>query len=214
MIQGLIGKKIGMTQVFTDEGNVIPVTVVKAGPCLVIQKKIKENNELKKVQLGLVEERKIKNVVKPMKGHFEKAKVPPTRVLKEFFITDEGSEKINLGDNIKADIFKENENVVIEGTTKGKGFQGVVKRWNFAGGKKTHGSMHHRRPGSVGMCAYPGEVLKGQKMPGRMGGNTKSIKGINIVKVDIENNIILLKGSIPGFNGNYIYIMKESFKRS
>ncbi len=211
MIQGLIGKKIGMTQIFTDEGNVIPVTVVKAGPCLVIQKKINENNDLMKVQLGLVEEKKIKNVMKPMKGHFEKAKVPPTKVIKEFLISDDN---INLGDSIKVDIFEENENVVVEGTTKGKGFQGVIKRWNFAGGPKTHGSMHHRRPGSVGMCAYPGEVMKGQKMPGRMGGKTKSIKGINIVKVDLDNNILLLKGAVPGFNGNYIYIMKESFKRS
>ncbi len=211
MIQGLIGKKIGMTQIFTDEGNVVPVTVVKAGPCLVIQKKINENNSLKKIQLGLVEEQKIKNVNKPMKGHFDKAKVPPTRVIKEFFISEDN---VNPGDSVKADIFEENENVVVVGKTKGKGFQGVVKRWNFAGGKKSHGSMHHRRPGSVGMCAYPGEVIKGQKMPGRMGGKTKSMKGINIVKVDLENNILLLKGAIPGFNGNYIYIMKESFKRS
>jgi len=210
MIQGLIGKKIGMTQVFTDEGDVIPVTVIKAGPCLVIQKKINENNTLKKVQLGLVEEKKVKKVTKPMKGHFEKAKIPPTKIIKEFFVNN----NINPGDSIKADIFRENEKVVVVGKTKGKGFQGVVKRWNFAGGKRTHGSMHHRRPGSVGMCAYPGEVIKGQKMPGRMGGKIKSIKGINVVKVDINNNIILLKGAIPGFNGNYIYIMKESFKRS
>ncbi|MCK5055206.1 MAG: 50S ribosomal protein L3 [Candidatus Aminicenantes bacterium] len=208
MIQGIIGKKVGMTQIFTDEGGVIPVTVIKAGPCLVVQKKIKEHNEYIKVQLGFVEGEKVKKVNKAIAGHFGKAEVPPTNVLKEFFI-DENN--INVGDSIKVDIFEEKEKVNITGITKGKGFQGVVKRWNFRGGKATHGSMFHRRAGSTGMCAFPGKVIKGKKMPGRMGGKRKAVKGLNVVKVDTEKNLLLVKGAIPGFNGNYVYIFKDSF---
>jgi len=210
MIQGIIGKKVGMTQIFTDDGIVVPVTVIKAGPCLVVQKKIKENNPWMKVQLGFVEEKKVKGINKPMKGHFDKAKIPAAKVLKEFFIDDD---KIQVGETVKVDIFEENERVNIIGTTKGKGFQGVVKRWNFKGGRATHGSMFHRRPGSIGMCAYPGKVIKGKKLPGRMGGKQKTVKGINIVKVDVENNILVVKGAVPGFNGNYVYIQKDSFRR-
>lgn len=210
MIQGLIGKKLGMTQIFTDDGRVVPVTVIKAGPCLVVQKKIKENNPLMKIQLGFVEDKKVKKVNKAIKGHFDKAKVPPTRVLKEFFIDEDN---VKVGDAVKVDIFEEKERVNITGTTKGKGFQGVVRRWNFAGGSATHGSMFHRRPGSIGMCAYPGKVIKGKKMPGRMGGKVKTVKGLNVVKIDLENNILVVKGAVPGFDGNYIYIQKDSFKR-
>ncbi len=210
MIEGLIGKKIGMTQIFTEDGNVVPVTVIKAGPCLVVQKKSGKEKGENKVQLGYVEDKKVKNINKPMNGHFEKAKVPPVKVLKEFQIDDDD---LKAGDSIKADIFEEKETVKVSGDTKGKGFQGVVRRWNFAGGKSSHGSMHHRRPGSIGMCAYPGEVIKGQKMPGRMGGKRKTVKGVKVVRIDLERNIILLKGSIPGFNGNYVYVMKNSFKR-
>jgi len=210
MIEGLIGRKVGMTQVFTDEGSVIPVTVVKAGPCLIVQKKGENEKDLNKVQLGFVEDKKVKNVTKPLKGHFDKAKVPPTKLLREFGID---KDEHNVGDSIKVDIFEENEKVNIVGVSKGKGFQGVVKRWNFGGGKKTHGSMHHRRPGSIGMCAFPGEVIKGQKMPGRMGGKRKTVKGLKVVKIDVENNLILVKGAVPGFNGNYVYILKDSFKR-
>ena len=210
MIEGLIGKKVGMTQVFTDDGDVVPVTVVKAGPCLIVQKKGENEKDPKKVQLGFVEDKKVKKVTKPMMGHFDKAKVTPTKLLREFFIdTDEH----NIGDSVKVDIFEENEKISIVGVTKGKGFQGVVRRWNFGGGPKSHGSMHHRRPGSIGMCAFPGEVIKGQKMPGRMGGKRKTVKGLQVVKIDVENDLILVKGAVPGFNGNYIYILKDSFKR-
>jgi large subunit ribosomal protein L3 len=210
MINGLIGKKIGMTQIFTDDGQVIPVTVIKAGPCLVVQKKNKKETDKTRVQLGYVEEKKVKNVNKPVAGHFDKAKVPVTGVLKEFWLE---KDDFNVGDTIKADIFEEKEIVNVVGITKGKGFQGVVKRWNFSGGKATHGSMHHRRPGSVGMCAYPGKVIKGKKMPGRMGGRRKTIKGLRVEKIDLENNVILLRGAIPGYNGNYVTILKDSFKR-
>lgn len=210
MIQGIIGKKIGMTQVFTDDGQVVPVTVIKAGPCLVVQKKINENNPWKKVQLGLVEEKKVKPVNKPKQGHFDKAGVPAARVLKEFFIDEDN---VNVGDSVKVDIFEEKEKVSVAGTTKGKGFQGVVRRWNFRGGRATHGSMFHRRPGSIGMCAFPGKVLKGKKLPGRMGGKRKMVKGLNVVKVDTENNLLWVKGAVPGFNGNYLFVLKDSFKR-
>lgn len=211
MIQGIIGKKVGMTQIFTDEGKVVPVTVIKAGPCLVVQKKLKENNPWMKIQLGLVDDRKVKKTNKPLRGHFEKANVPPTKVLKEFFIDEDN---VNVGDSVKVDIFEENEQVSISGVTKGKGFQGVVKRWKFAGGRATHGSMFHRRPGSTGMCAYPGKIIKGKKMPGRMGGKRKTVKGIDIVKVDTDKNLLLVRGSVPGFNGNYIYITKDSFRKA
>jgi large subunit ribosomal protein L3 len=210
MIQGLIGKKVGMTQVFTDDGRVIPVTVIKAGPCLVVQKKIKEKNDLMKVQLGLVEERQVKRVTKPLHGHFEKAKVPPTRVLKEFFLDEDN---LTVGDPVRVDIFEENEQVSVSGITKGKGFQGVVRRWHFGGGKATHGSMFHRRPGATGQCAFPGKLHKGKKLPGRMGGKQKTVKGLHIVKVDPDHNLLMIKGAIPGYNGNYITIYKESFKR-
>lgn len=210
MIQGIIGKKVGMTQIFTDDGVVVPVTVIKAGPCLVVQKKEKENDSFIKVQLGLVEENRVKHVNKPMAGHFAKASVPPTLLLKEF-IAD--STAPNVGEMVKLDIFSEMETVNVTGTTKGKGFQGVMKRWGFGGGRASHGSMFHRRPGSIGMCAYPGKVLKGKKLPGQMGNKQKTVKGLKIVKIDLEKNLLLVKGAVPGFNGNYVFIKKESFRR-
>jgi large subunit ribosomal protein L3 len=209
MIQGLIGKKIGMTQMFDENGRVVPVTVIKAGPCLVVQKKIKEKDPWMKVQLGLVEDRKVKRVNKPLRGHFEKASVPPTKIMKEFLIDEDN---VNIGDSVKVDIFEENEAVSVSGITKGKGFQGVVKRWHFAGGRATHGSMFHRRPGSTGMCAFPGKVIKGKKMPGQMGGKRKTVKGLQVVKVDVDKNLLVVKGPVPGFNGNYVYIRKDSFR--
>lgn len=210
MIQGLIGKKIGMTQLFDDDGRVHPVTVIQAGPCVVVQKKSNGSEPRRKVQLGLVEDRKTKGITRPLKGHFDRAGVPPTKILREVFADDD---QISVGDTVKVDIFEEQETVNVVGTTKGKGFQGVVKRWNFAGGRATHGSMFHRRPGSTGMCAYPGEVHKGKKMPGRMGGKRKTVKGLRVVRVDAANNLILVHGAVPGFNGNYVMVLKDSFKR-
>lgn len=210
MIQGIIGKKVGMTQVYDDDGRVIPVTVIKAGPCLVVQKKIKQNNPYLKVQIGLVDDRKVKKVNKALQGHFQKANVPPTKVLSEFLVDDEN---VNVGDSVKVDIFEEKETVSVSGVTKGKGFQGVMKRWGFSGGRATHGSMFHRAPGSIGQCAFPSKVIKGKKMPGRMGGKQKTVKGIYVVKVDVDKNMLMLRGAVPGYNGNYVYIRKESFKR-
>lgn len=206
MIQGIIGKKMGMTQVFTDDGRVIPVTMIKAA-CVVIQKKALDGQPTK-VQLGFVEDKPVKHVSKPQKGHFEKAKVPPTRKLHEFLCS--GSE-VKVGDAVGADIFAESEIVNVLGTTKGKGFQGAVRRWGFAGGRASHGSMFHRAIGSAGSNTYPGEVIKGKRMPGRMGGKNRTIMGLEVVKVDKERNMLLVKGAVPGCKNNYLYIMKNSF---
>ncbi len=209
MIQGIIGKKIGMTQVFTDDGHVIPVTMIQAGPCLVIQRKGLPGRE-PRAQLGLVEPRQVKNVNKPQKGHFAKANVPPTRRLHEFALDDAGPK---VGDTVSVDIFSESEIVNVCGTTKGKGFQGVVKRHGYAGGRGSHGSMFHRAIGSAGSNTYPGEVIKGKGMPGRMGGRQRTIRGLEVVKVDKERNVLMVRGAVPGCNGNYLYVLKKSWKR-
>lgn len=209
MIQGIIGKKIGMTQIFTDDGRVIPVTMIQAGPCLVVQKK-SISGQKAKAQLGFVEPRPVKHVNKPRQGHFAKAKVPPTRRLHEFGLAET---EPNIGDTVGVEIFSEAEIVNVRGTTKGKGFQGVVKRHGFAGGRDTHGSMFHRQIGSAGSNTYPGEVIKGKGMPGRMGGKQKTVKGLEVVRIDKERNVIMVRGAVPGFNGNYIYVLKNSFKR-
>ena len=173
MIQGIIGKKIGMTQIFTDDGRVIPVTMIQAGPCLVVQKK-NIAGQTAKAQLGFVEPKPVKHVNKPLKGHFAKANVPPTRRLREFGLAET---EPNVGDTIGVDIFSESEIVNVCGTTKGKGFQGVVKRYGFAGGRDTHGSMFHRQIGSAGSNTYPGEVIKGKGMPGTHGRQAKDRQG-------------------------------------
>ncbi len=209
MIQGIIGKKIGMTQIFTDDGRVIPVTVIQAGPCLVVQKK-NIAKQRAKAQLGFVEPRPVKHVTKPQKGHFAKANVPPTRRLREFLLAED---EPKVGDTIGVDIFSESEIVDVCGTTKGKGFQGVVKRWGFSGGRDSHGSMFHRAIGSAGSNTYPGEVIKGKGMPGRMGGKQKTVRGLEVVRVDKEQNVLMVRGAVPGCNGNYLCVLKNSFKR-
>ncbi len=207
MIQGLIGKKLKVTQLFNADGRVIPVTILQAGPCIVVQKK----DQLQKVQLGLVEAKTVKRVTKPMQGHFKKAGVTPTRILREFYVED--AEKINVGDAVKVEIFSEKEVVNVVGTTKGKGFQGVVKRFGCHGGRDSHGSMFHRRIGSAGNNTFPAEVMKGKKMPGRMGGNRHTVRNLEVVRVDVENNQLWVKGAVPGYSGNYLMILKSSFKR-
>ena len=209
MIQGIIGKKIGMTQIFTDDGRVIPVTVIQAGPCLVVQKKSLAGKKAR-AQLGFVEPKPVKHVSKPQKGHFAKANVPPTRRLREFGLADD---EPNVGDTIGVDIFSESEIVNVRGTTKGKGFQGVVKRHGFSGGRDSHGSMFHRAIGSAGSNTYPGEVIKGKGMPGRMGGQLKTVRGLEVVRVDKEKNVLMVRGAVPGCNGNYLCVLKNSFKR-
>ncbi len=208
MKTGLIGKKLGMTQIFWMDGSVIPVTVIEAGPCPVIQKKEKGSCGYNAVQLGF-ERVKGKKVTKPLKGHFEKADKGYFRVLKEFR-TDSVSD-YELGQELKVDIFKVGDYVDIVGTSKGKGFAGVVKRYGFGGGGATHGSMFHRAPGSIGASAYPARVFKGQKMPGQMGNHRKVIQGLRIVGVSPAKNLLMIKGAVPG-SKNGVVLIKESIK--
>jgi large subunit ribosomal protein L3 len=210
MIEGLIGKKIGMTQSFDAEGNVIPVTVIKAGPCSVVQKKTSEKDGYSVLQLGLVEEKAAKNPPQPQVGHFKKSSVPPTRILREFRFADQAG--IKEGDQVLVDIFEPGEKVHVVGTSKGKGFQGVVKRWGFRGGRASHGSMFHRAPGSIGASSYPSRVTKGMKMGGHMGQDKITVRNLTVIQTDKENHLLMVKGAIPGPRGGYILIKKDNFE--
>ena len=196
MKKGLIGRKVGMTQIFDEKGNVIPVTVVELGPCTVTQKKTVENDGYNAVQLGF-EDKKVTRTNKPMKGHFDKANVAPKKVLKEFRLEDDSA--INVGDILKADIFAAGEKVDVVGTSKGKGTAGVIKRWNFSRLKETHGTGPvARHAGSLGACSDPSRVYKGKKLAGHLGAERVTIQNLDVVKVDAENNLIAIKGAIPG----------------
>ena len=204
MKKGIIGKKLGMTQLFDQNGNVVPVTVVEAGPCLVTFKKTLENDGYEAVQLGYGEI-KADKVNKPMKGHFAKNDVAPKRVLKEFRLDDISA--MNIGDVVKADIFAEGEVVDVTGTSKGKGYAGVIKRHGFSRLKMSHGTGPvARHGGSVGACSTPSRVYKGRKMAGHMGAVKSTIQNLAVVKVDAESNIIAIKGAIPGPKGGYVFI--------
>ena len=211
MIQGLIGKKVGMTQIFREDGTVIPCTVVKAGPCLVVQKKTAEKDGYDAIQLGLVEERAPRSVTKALKGHFEKATVAPMREIAEFRIA--AGDDFKPGDKVLADTFAENEHVDVEGYSKGKGFAGVVRRHHFAGGRATHGSMFHRAPGSIGPSAFPSRVYPGTRSSGRLGGRHATSKNVIVAKVDAENHLIYLCGPVPGARNSYVKIVRSSFSR-
>jgi large subunit ribosomal protein L3 len=204
-MDGILGRKVGMTQIFVEDGTAIPVTVIKAGPCLVVQRKTAKVDGYEAVQIGLVEERPAK-VSKPRAGHFKKAGVAPVRRVEEFDLTP--GEEMSAGDEVKVSIFQEKEWVDIVGTSKGKGFQGVMKRHNFAGGQGGHGSMFHRAPGSIGSSAYPSRVLKGMRMAGRMGGDRVTTKNLLIVKVDVEQNLIYVRGAVPGPRSGYLAIRR------
>ena len=196
MKKGLIGRKLGMTQVFDEKGKVIPVTVVELGPCAVVQKKTVENDGYNAVQLGF-EDKKVTRTNKPMKGHFDKANVAPKKVLKEFRLEDDSA--INVGDILKADIFAAGEKVDVVGTSKGKGTAGAIKRWNFSRLKETHGTGPvARHAGSLGACSDPSRVYKGKKLAGHLGAERVTIQNLDVVKVDAENNLIAIKGAIPG----------------
>ena len=210
MKKALIGKKIGMTQIFDENGVAIPVTVIEAGPCTVVQVKTTETDGYDAVQLGYGEVKENK-VNKPEKGHFTKGNVKPTKHLREFRV-DNASE-VKVGDEIKVDIFAEGDTVDIQGKTKGKGFQGVIKRHGQSRGPMGHGSMYHRRPGSMGSTSTPGRVFKGKKLPGHMGNTTVTIQNLKVVKVDTEKNAILVKGSVPG-NKGVILKIKDAVKAS
>ena len=216
MINGIIGKKVGMTQLFAADGTVTPVTVIKAGPCVVVQKKSAAGRDgYDAVQLGLVEDRpvKLKNVTKPMQGHFEKtgAGVPPTRVLKEIRIDANGSE-VSVGDKVLVDQFAEGDSIELIGRSKGRGFQGTIKRHHFNRGPESHGSMNVRRPGSIGQSAYPSRVIKGTRSSGHMGDATVTLKGLTVARVDVENNLLMVRGSVPGANGSVV-IVKKAIKK-
>lgn len=209
MSKALIGKKVGMTQVFNEDGTVVPVTVLQVGPCVVTDLKTEEKNGYNAVQLGFDKQMKANKINKPMAGVFKKNGVDPYKVLKEFKV--ENVEEYSLGQELSASVFAEGDVIDVQGTSKGKGFQGVVKRHGFAGGPKTHGSHFHRATGAVGMCEFPGETPRGKKMPGRQGGKKVSIQRLNVVKVIPETNVILVKGAIPGHRDGIVYI-KETVK--
>ena len=208
MNKGLIGKKLGMTQIFDEQGKVIPVTVIEAGPCVVAQVKTVESDGYNAIQLGFgdVKESKIN---KPEKGHFAKSKLTPKKHLREFRL--DSVENINVGDELKADTFTAGDQLDIQGTSKGKGFQGVIKRHGQSRGPMGHGSMYHRRPGSMGPTSTPGRVFKGKKLPGHMGRVTITIQNLDVVRVDMDKNVILVKGSVPGAKGA-ILKLKTSVK--
>ena len=204
MQKAIIGKKLGMTQVFSPEGKLIPVTVIEAGPCTVVQKKTVEVDGYEAIQVGYGEASP-KRVTKPLQGHFNKAGVPFKKTLKEFRLEDIAS--YNVGDEIKCDVFAEGERVDVTGTSKGHGFAGVIKRHNAARLKETHGTGPvHRHPGSMGACSTPSRVMKGKKLPGHMGNKQVTVLNLDVVKVDSERNLILVKGAIPGAKGAVVSV--------
>jgi large subunit ribosomal protein L3 len=213
MINGIIGKKVGMTQLFAADGTVTPVTVIKAGPCVIVQKKSAAGPDgYDAVQLGLVEDRpvKLKRVNKPMRGHFEKTGggIPPTRVLKEFRL--ETASESNVGDTVLVDLFADGDQIEVVGTSKGRGFAGTVKRHKFNRGPESHGSMNVRAPGSIGASAYPSRVVKGMRSSGHMGDVRITIKGLTVARVDVENNLLLVRGAVPGPSGSVVIVKKAA----
>ena len=206
MSLGLIGRKLGVSQVFADSGEVIPVTVIEAGPCVVVQKKTQDKDGYNALQVGFLE-REEKKTNRPLKGHFAKEGTKAFAVLKEFTLPD--VEGYQSGQEIKVDIFSAGELVDVIGTSKGKGFAGGVKRWGFRGGPATHGSMFHRAPGSVGASAYPSRVLKGKRLPGHLGNAQVTVKNLQVVDVRSERNLILIKGAVPGARRSIVLIKKQ-----
>jgi large subunit ribosomal protein L3 len=206
-VQGIIGKKVGMTQVYADDGRALPVTVIEAGPCVVVQRKSREKDGYAAVQLGLVEPRKTRRVTKPMQGHFDKAGLPPCRILRELPVADDA--EVKVGDKVSVELFQPGDKVNVVGVSKGRGFQGVIKRHHFGGGRATHGSMFHRAPGSIGQSAYPSRVLKGMRAAGHMGSERVTMRNLEVVRVDGGNNLLIVRGSVPGAGGAYVVIRKK-----
>src|SRR4030095_6915671 len=214
MINGIIGRKIGMTQIFAADGAVTPVKIIKAGPCVVVQKKSSAGPDgYDAVQLGLVDDKppKLKNVSKPMRGHFEKtgAGMPPTRVLREFRLLN-GDDSTNVGDKVLVDQFADGEIVDVIGQSKGRGFAGTVKRHHFNRGPESHGSMNVRAPGSIGASAYPSRVIKGNRSSGHMGDARITTKNLTVARVDAENNLLMIRGAVPGANGSVVIVKKTT----
>jgi len=211
MISGIIGRKLGMTQLFAEDGTVTPVTVIKAGPCVVVQTKSAAGRDgYNAVQLGLVEDKpvRLKNVTKPLRGHFEKTGggLPPTRVLKEIRQTDEVD--ASVGDQVKVDLFADGDKIDVVGKSKGRGFAGTIKRHNFQRGPESHGSMNVREPGSIGQSVYPSRVMKGMKSSGHMGDARVTVQNLTVAKVDVDNNLLMVRGAVPGPNGGLVVVKK------
>ena len=199
-VNGIIGIKLGMTRVFADDGAAIPCTVMQAGPCVVVQRRSKQTDGYDAAQLGLVEFVKPQRISKPMTGHFKKGNLAPMRVLREFRL-EQSSDETKTGDRVLVDRFAPGELVDVTGVSKGKGFQGGVKRWHYRGGDATHGSMFHRAPGGIGASSFPSRVWPGQHFPGHMGHERKTVKNLRVVKVDSEENLLLVRGAVPGPTG-------------
>jgi large subunit ribosomal protein L3 len=209
MVTGIIGRKVGMTQVFDPDGTVHPATVIKAGPCVVVQAKNKQSDGYEAVQLGFVEETPAK-ANKPTTGHFKKANVPATRVRREVKLAPGAGDNapLNPGDKVLVNIFANGERVDVIGTGRGKGYQGVVKRHHFGGGAATHGSMFHRAPGSIGASSFPSRVVKGMRAAGRMGGGRVTTRNLKVLRVDADNHLLIVEGSVPGAPTSYVVVRK------
>jgi large subunit ribosomal protein L3 len=206
-VNGILGIKLGMTQVFAEDGTAVPCTVLQAGPCVVVQRRTKDKDGYDAVQLGLVEFIKPQRVTKALAGHFKKASVAPMRYLGEVR-TNDSKDESKPGDRVLVDGFQVGELVDVTGVSKGKGFQGGVKRWHYRGGDSTHGSMHHRAPGGIGASSFPSRVWKGQHFPGHMGSERKTSKNLRVVKIDTDENLLLVRGAVAGPAGSYIFIRK------
>ena len=207
MIEGMLGRKVGMTQIFLEDGRVAPVTVIQAGPCVVVQCRSAQKEGYDAVQLGLVDAKAAKRTNQPVRGHHEKAGVPPTRIRREFKIGAGAAYK--PGDAILVDIFDDVKKVDVIGTSKGKGFQGVMKRHNFGGGASSHGSMFHRAPGSIGSSAYPSRVFKGMRGAGHMGTDRVTVKNLKVIRVDKDRNLLMVRGAVPGPVGSAVMLRKS-----
>ena len=207
MVTGIIGKKIGMTQVFAADGVALPATVLKAGPCVVVQQKTRARDGYDAVQLGLVEDKPAR-VTKPVAGQYVRAAVPPTRVRREVTLDVGDGDAPNEGEQVLVSLFEAGDQVDVTGISRGRGFQGVVKRHGFGGGRATHGSMFHRAPGSIGQSSYPSRVLKGMRGPGRMGGDRVTTRNLSVIRVDADNHQLVVRGAVPGAPGGYVVIRK------
>jgi len=211
VIKGIIGKKIGMTQTFDEDGRVSPVTVIQAGPCVVVQRKTSRRDGYDAVQLGLVEPRSRKKTTRAIEGHFRKAGLAPVKFLREFRLED--GDDIEQGAEVRVDVLRDARRVDVTGVSKGKGFQGVVRRYGFHGGRATHGSMFHRAPGSVGQSADPARVFPGTKMPGRMGGDRVTVRNLKVVGVIEDQDLLLVRGAVPGARHGYLLIRESRASR-
>ena len=207
MVEGMIGRKVGMTQVFLEDGTLVGVTVLEAGPCVVVQRRTAAKDGYEAVQLGLVDPRSAKRANKPSRGHHEKAGVPPTRLLREFRL--EPGADLKAGERVLVDLFQGVSKVDVIGTSKGKGFQGVMRRHNLSGGASSHGSMFHRAPGSIGASAFPSRVFPGMRAAGHMGDVRVTVKNLRVVRVDVERNLLLVRGAVPGPVGAKVLIRKS-----